>query len=250
MNKKLSIPFIVLTILILTACSAKAASITADMQTVTNVNSPGGELSDEELLILGILKLKETDQEVDAAQATELLAYWQLYNSMVNSDTAAQEEMDAIINTIKNTLTDEQMQAIDAMDLSQQDVMRVMQELGLGFTIQNGQSGDGTPENLGALEGGIVIGGSGQGGNLPSGSPPSGGVQGRGPSLSGPMSGGGGDGQGFSISIQGGDLGQEMDPEMLATLQASGGQRVGSGNMLLPSLLDAIIQYLTEISGK
>jgi hypothetical protein len=44
-------------------------------------------------------------------------------------------------------------------------------------------------------------------------------------------------------------MGQVMDPEMFATIQAGGGQPVGSGNMLLPSLLDAIIQYLTEVSG-
>ncbi len=244
MKKKSILITILCTLLALAACGAKAATTaTMDQSGAVTAGGPDAPLSDAELLIIGTLKLKGTDQEVDASQAVDLLAYWQLYKSMYTSDTAAQEEIDAIINTIKSTLTEDQMAAIEALGLTQKDMMTAMQELGIGFSVQTNDQGETTTQNL--PEGAIIVGGPGQGGAVPGGGTMSGGI----PPSGGPVTGGGPGGEIVgSITIQGGDM-TALDPETLSTLQAGGGQvGRGGGNMMLSPLLDAIIQYLTERS--
>jgi hypothetical protein len=118
--KKLFITFTLLTLL-LTACGAQA----------TQAVPTQGELNTESKLILGTLKLDGTAQAVTAEQAQELVIYWQVYQEISQSDTAAPEEVSGLLTQIEGTMTTEQMQAIDTLGLTQRDVMTVMQEKGL-----------------------------------------------------------------------------------------------------------------------
>lgn len=99
----------------------------------TATNSEDVEMNTETILLVGTLNLKGTKHEVDAEQAARLLPLWQMYQSLISSDTATQEEVDAVIKQIQKSMTSEQMDAIEAMDLKSEDVMAIMQELGLAM---------------------------------------------------------------------------------------------------------------------
>ena len=160
MTKKLL--WILLPLLTLTACSINLG---------TAGSTPGGatgtmELPAQTKLILGIIKLDETENAVSAEQAKELLPMFHVLQGLNESDTAAQEEIDGLTNQIGETLTAEQSQAIEAMTLSPQDMMSLMR----------GNSGSTNTEAASASGGG---GGSGMGGPPEMGGmPPGGGMPG------------------------------------------------------------------------
>ena len=66
-------------------------------------------------LALGILQLEETDLAIDETAATELLPLWQALQSLMNSDTTAAIEIDAVVNQIQESLATDQIQAIADM---------------------------------------------------------------------------------------------------------------------------------------
>ena len=98
MNKQ---PIYVLTllILILTACNA----------------SNGPQLASAS----SNNKLDGTEQAVTSKQAQELLPMWQVYQDISNSSTAAQSEVDGLVEQIQETMSAGQMQAITVMNLTQ-----------------------------------------------------------------------------------------------------------------------------------
>jgi hypothetical protein len=59
---------------------------------------------------------------------------WQGYESLSTSDTTSEVERDALINQIEGAMTAEQIQAIDAMDLTNQSVSEVIQSMGANPT--------------------------------------------------------------------------------------------------------------------
>lgn len=193
--------------LLLAACggSAETAS-SADDGVEFDPNSM--ELSLSSTLAIGTLKLEETDQAVASDQAADLLPLWQVLNSLTTSDTAAQEEIDAIIEQIQDTMTTEQLAAIEAMGLTRENTTATMQELGLTTGPQ--VNAEGTPQ-----PGTGFGGGQGSGSGIPGGS-------------GGPGRGGG-----------------EFTPEEMATAQArraEGGDNFG--NRMLASLVPAVIELL------
>jgi hypothetical protein len=174
-------------------------------------------------ILIGTFKLDGTDQAVTSQQAAELLPLWQVYKDLSSSDTAAQEEIDGLVQQIQDTMTPDQMRAITDMNLTRQDMFTVMQDQGIvqgrGQGDQNGNGGNFTPPE------GFVP---------PDGGPP-GGFGGGEP---GGFPGGGGNRQG----------GQNFTPEQIATAQAARGQG-GGFNRLPPGLIDALIQYLEKQAG-
>ena len=99
-----------------------------------------GSLSFASELVVGTLKLEETDQLITGEQAKELLTMWKVYDVLINSDTSAQQEMDDLLEQIQDTMTLEQNNAINAMDLGQQDVQTILLEQGV--SMENGQTGN------------------------------------------------------------------------------------------------------------
>ncbi len=166
-------------------------------------------------LAIGTLKLEGTDQAIASDQATDLLPLWQVLNSLSSSGSAAPEEITAVTEQIQETMTPEQIQAIDNMGITSQDIFTTMQELGLATRPQVNASG--TPQPGGGF-------GNGQrpDGGFPAGSPP-----------------GGGPGSGFG--------GQNLSPEQIATAQtrrAENGGGSGFGNRLMTPLVEAVIKLL------
>jgi hypothetical protein len=212
--KKALLIFLLLSLsLMLVACGGNAAS--AETSTGTQLEPNSRELPLSTKLAIGTLKLEGTELAVASDQAADLLPLWQVLNNLSSSDSAAPEELSAITEQIQETMTAEQIQAINEMGLTSEDIFATMQELGLVDAPQVNASG--TPQP------GAGFGG-GQG-------PEGGFVPGAGP--------GGGNGPG------GGFGGQELNPEQIATAQArraEGG--AGFGNRMLTPLVEAVIELL------
>jgi hypothetical protein len=216
--KRILISVLVMLMLTLAACGA-ASSGTGQ----TASTPPDGALPIQMQILIGTFKLDGTDQAVTSQQAAELLPLWQVYKDLSSSDTAAQEEIDGLVQQIQDTMTPDQMRAITDMNLTRQDMFTVMQDQGItqgrGQGSQNGNGSNFTPPE------GFVP---------PDGGPP-GGFGGGEP---GGFPGGGGNRQG----------GQNFTPEQIATAQAARGQG-GGFNRLPPGLIDALIQYLEKQAG-
>lgn len=165
---------LILLILSLTLTACGATKNTGTAQTAGNDPSTM-TLPPTTQLVLGIFKLEGTDQAVTAEQAKDLLPLWQVYSSLIQSDTSAQAEIDALIDQIQGILTDDQMKAIQGLNLTQEDFFALMQEQGITFGA--GQRASSTQTSGGS---GFV---PGSGGGMPGGGPPAGGFQGGG----GPM---------------------------------------------------------------
>jgi len=214
---KKTIFLIIILTLLLAACggTAETAPSTGSSDTApnTDINKESFDIESRELpissaLAIGTLKLEETDQAVAPDQAADLLPLWQVLNSLTTSDTAAPEEIEAILEQIQETMTDEQMAAIEAMELTGEDMFATIQELGIEFG-----SGEGRPEGAGTGQGP-------GGGGFPGGGPP-------------------GSGPGGSFG------GEELSPDQIATAQArraEGGS--GFGSRMLTALIPAVIDLL------
>jgi len=131
-------------------------------------------------LALGTLKLDGTEQAVTSEQANELLVMWQVYQELTSSYTAAQEEIDDLVDQIGETMTAEQKESISAMNLNQQDIFAIMQEQGVGMVQVRQNNGNGSSTQSG---GGFVPPDGGMAGGPPdagmaSGAPPDGGMTG------------------------------------------------------------------------
>jgi hypothetical protein len=211
--KKLTLTLSMILILTLTACGS--ASYSANPASGPQGNSAAGELPATTQLIIGTFKLEDTKQAVTAEQAAELLPLWQTMQALSTSDSAADQEKEALITQIQETMSAEQMQAITDMNLTREDMMSVMQEQGMA--MGGGPAGQNTNSQNGNTNGG---GGFRPGGDEFQGGPPPGGP------------GGGGSG---------------LTPDQIATAQASRQQR--SGDFLPPMLINALIQYLQEKAG-
>ena len=168
--KKLLLATLTILTLILTACSASSTTLQASPAT-QEVTLP---LATQ--LIIGTFKLEGTDQAVTTEQAKELLPMWQVYQDLLTSDTAAQEEVDGLVEQIQETMTAKQTQAITDMKLTQRDIFTLMQEkgLGLGGGQRNNSGGNSTGNGNNSGGNGGFASPDGSGG-FPAGSPPDGG---------------------------------------------------------------------------
>ncbi len=106
----------------------------------TSVNTTGRLTPDstdalpvETQLILGTLLLEGTDQAVDAKQAAALLPLWEQWHDMNRSNAAAQGDRDTLLAQIQSAMTEGQIQAIAAMNLTQQDILDYIEKNGVGF---------------------------------------------------------------------------------------------------------------------
>lgn len=217
--KKITFTIFIFLVLTLSACGSSNA---ADPASGPQGDPAAGALPEATQLIIGTLKLEDTNQAVTAEQAADLLPLWQTMLVLSESDTAAQQETEALITQIQETMTAEQRQAITDMNLTREDMMSIMQEQGLA--LGGGPAGG---QNTNPQGGGFGPGG------FPDGAPPQGGFPGGGPGGGGP---GGGGGQGADLT-----------PDQIATAQASRQQTGGS--LVPPMLINVLIEYLQEIVG-
>jgi len=226
--KKTTLIITLIFVLILSACGGASTSPEADTNQPNNPTDISLPLSTQ--LLIGTFKLDETNLPVNSEQASKLIPLWQVLQSLSNSDSVAQEEVDALVEQIQETMTQEQMQAIEEMGLTPEDMFTIMQDQGI-----EGFGGGGFPQG--------GVNGEGEGFSPPEGfTPPDGGPAGGGPG--GGFGGGGGPG--------GGGLGgQELSPEQIATAQAARAENGGGfrfNNTPAP-LIEALIDFLQEKAG-
>jgi hypothetical protein len=224
----LTLTLIIVFALVLAACGTTGAesevtSSSADQNNDANmaVGEPQFNMPTEMTLMLGTVKLDETELAVDAEQASQLLPLWKALRGLGESETAAQVEVDALVSQIEDTMTPEQISSIEAMELTMQDMGAVAETLGIEMGGFGGGFGEMTPE-MQATRQAMRESGEFQrpGGDLPGGGP------------------GGGQGPG------GGFGGAEMDPEARATAMAERGGIRGARSGISSFLLDAIIEFL------
>ena len=210
--KKLTFIILIIPILTLTACGS--ASNNADSASRPQGNFAAGELSSTTQLILGTLKLDGTENAVTAEQAAELLPLWQTMQVLSESDTAADQEIAALITQIQETMTTQQTQVIRDMNLTREDMTSIMQEQGVATGgSQNSDSQSANPS-------------SGRNFGPGAGGPPD----------EMPMPGGGG---GFVSPGQG----QNLSEDDIATAQAAGQENT---NFVPPMLINALVEYLQQ----
>ena len=215
-------------IAILAACAQKTTS--------TNATSPTGALSPEAELIVGTFKLEGTDLAVTAAEAKQLIPLWETLQSLATSNTAATEEINALVDQIKSTMTAQQIDKITSMKLTQQDMMSVTASTGAGFGGASGTPNATQQANQQFLPGGPSTS-NGGGGPSFSGGPSGGGPSGAAPGGGQPPSGG------FVIQGDPGG-GSGSVPGQSATPQAVRGN--GLANQVPAPLLNALIQMLQK----
>ena len=219
--KKLMILLSMLTILgLLAACggNADAASNTNQQEsapasdtTQDGTLAGGFEVPLQTTLIVGSFELEGTENEITAEQAAELLPLWMVLKNLLESDTAAVEEVNALTNQINNAMTDAQIDQISSMEQTGQSMRMLMEELGLNQSFQRPETTEGEE-------------GSQRGANRPEGMP-----SGVGP----------GGGQGT----------EGLTPEQIESMQATreaggGGAGRGMGVMVNTDLINALIELL------
>jgi hypothetical protein len=188
-------------------------------------------LSVQGQLALGTVQLEETDLAVTEAQAAELLPLWQALQSLSNSDTVAQLELDAVVKQISNAMTDEQIAAIAALELTADSLTELQESGALAFGGGRNSTDDGS-------DAGFTFPGGGAGG------PPDGG----GGFAGGPPDGGGGGdfaGGPPDAGMAAGTTG-EIDEDAMATRQAE----FESGDFQERMLLNFVIRLLGQKTGQ
>lgn len=110
--------------LILAACAGTGNSTSGFRNGTTRLRA----LTPEARLALGTLKLEGTPEAVDAAMATKLLPLWQLLAQLNGSTSAAPQEVSAVLDEIRATMSPDQITAIDKMQLTSADVFAVLQQ--------------------------------------------------------------------------------------------------------------------------
>jgi hypothetical protein len=81
-------------------------------------------------LAIGTLMLEDSENAVTVEQAGELLPSWKMLQALQSSGTAAQAELDAVLNQIQGDMTDKQLAAIKEMKLTAASMLELAQERG------------------------------------------------------------------------------------------------------------------------
>ncbi len=178
--------------ILLTCLLASALLLTACAGTATGGSDPAGSgsgfgsgsggssfrsgaarnLSAEAKLALGTIKLEGTPQAVNPQTAAKLLPLWELMAQLDSSNSSAPQEIAAVMDQIKATMTPQQVNTVDSMTFTSADIFSVFQQQaqssgsggsgggGSGFGGFGGNRGNGS--NRGG--GGVFFGGGGPGG--------------------------------------------------------------------------------------
>lgn len=121
------------------------SSIETPVREMINTNYENA-LSTRLLLALGTLKLSETSTPITVEQGSQLLMAWQALSNLTNSGTSAEAEVNALLIQIEQTLSSDQVAAINAMKLTQVEMMAWAQANGI-------TTGSGTGLEQGAGQG-------------------------------------------------------------------------------------------------
>ena len=233
--KKIGILFVLVSVMLLSACAAPGGAATSAAATptagVVNTNYANA-LPVPSQLALGTIMIKDTQDALTAAQAAELLPLWQAVQSMTSSTTTSAVEFEALVTQIQQTMQPAQLQAIANLKITQESMATAFQSLGLN-NFQPGRNGAPSGTQVARTPGGPNGGGFN--------GPPGGG---------GFIEGGGGGPGGFGGGGPGGFGGLPtgtVSPSIQATVMAMATQRAEFGN---PMLYNAVVTFLTTAAGQ
>ena len=139
-------PLFLILALALAGCGSSGGKTADTTATILNEDYADA-LSIRSQLVLGTLKLQETDLAVTSAQAADLLPLWQVARSLTRSGTGATKETDAVLEQIQAAMTPEQLAAIAEMALTRADNQAMAQAMGLSTGTGEG-GGGGQGQNL------------------------------------------------------------------------------------------------------
>jgi hypothetical protein len=217
--------------LTLSACSASSQADPAlAARNSGNAASTSGaprELPEAMKLALGTLALDKSAHPVDAAQATQLLFLWKGMRALSSDQSVATEEIQGLVKQIKDTMTPEQIAAIDALNLSFQDISAIGKQVGLDLGNFGAGSSNLSPEARATFQAARQ---SGQ-------------IQGGGGQFFGGEGGGGGNRQpGAGIPGVGGGPAASTNTSNTTQTRSTGGsfQKLG----VTPAMINAVIQFL------
>ncbi len=212
-------------LLILAACSASP---------IPNTGSSAGKSSQaqspfnlanqpvENKLAIGILKMEGTPQAITAQQASSMLPLWQAVKSLSTSNNTTAAEMQALYKQIEAVMTPAQVQAVQNLNMNQQQVQALFQQYGIQFN-QGGSSL--TPAQRATRVAQFQQNGGGNGGGIPG-------------------AGGGGFGGGT-----GGGGTNSGTPSAQRTPAPGGSGGRGGMNVLLASQVIKVLQQRAGVSG-
>jgi hypothetical protein len=125
---------------VLGACSSSSGETSAQaaQNNVQGTQIPDGSAPLAMQLALGMFTLDETNLAITPEQASELLPLWKVALSLSQSDNVAAEELEAIFKQIQETLSEEQADAITAMELSFEDMASIAEQ----YDLELGQGGE------------------------------------------------------------------------------------------------------------
>jgi hypothetical protein len=132
MKKIIFVTIIASLILALTACGSTQSSSAAATASTT--------LSQEGQLLVGTFKLEDSTLKVTSAQAATLLPLWETLESLASSNTAASQEVDAVVSQIESTMSSQQVSSITAMKLTQKDLAAAALDTGTTSTTTSSAS--------------------------------------------------------------------------------------------------------------
>jgi uncharacterized protein YceK len=159
-KKMLHLLMVFTLVIVLSGCSSLQLSATksATNQTLQKIVGNVTNQSVKNKLAVGMLNLEGTDLSITAAQAKDLLPLWQAVKSLNAEKTTASEEMAALYVQIQETMTSDQIQYIDKLDLTSDELDTLMQKYELQ-TVQATQNQTTTTNNSNSGGGGGPQGG-------------------------------------------------------------------------------------------
>lgn len=208
----------------LAACAGETAQITevetggsqdrSELQTRLSADEKYIPLNQ---LVIGSMRLEGPNLAVSSEQASELLPLWKAYRSLTQSDTAAQAEIDALIRQIQASMSTDQLEFIQSLEVSPEEIQAMTQDTNQAAGVaRNSSGGEFNPRE------GFEPGGD------PGFAPGEGNGEGGGP--------------GFGRSA-------DLNPEQLATMQTAREGNDGFQNRAGALLLDPLIEMLESIGA-
>ncbi len=204
--------------------AASSADIATPVTIAATAQPPS--MLDETQLIIGTFKLEGTDQAITAQQAAALLPLWQALKDAQSSamqagkpqagatpqdNTALQQQIDSQVKQIEAGMTAAQLEAIQNTNLTEQDMLSTLQELGI--TMDASRPGNGSDQSNGTF-------------TPPQGTPPAGNMPGD--------------------NGAGGGAGQAPQPDEMGTPRAGMAPGNGLVGFVPTELIDAFIQFLQK----
>lgn len=161
MKKYISLLAVIVFTLGLAACSTQSSLTQAISPFASNTSQSQTTAAE---LAAGTLKLQDTDNAVTGGQASELLTLWLAYKEVSTSDYSTQMEKEALVTQISESMTDSQLSAIEAMNLTEVDIQNLAESIGIASSAASTPSTANTSGNSNSgmgrgLGGGDMAGG-------------------------------------------------------------------------------------------